>query len=147
MKTGIEGIIIIKKWETFIGEVYKCPAGLPTLGYGHVVLKGENFPPQITESQAHTLLQKDLERFENGVNKLQLSLTQAQFDACVSLAFNIGTRAFLRSTLARKLKAHNYLGASKEFIRWNKATINGKKQILKGLTNRRIDETKLFLEG
>ncbi len=146
-KTGIKGIAIIKKWETFVGKTYDCPAGLPTIGYGHVVLENENFPEQITEQDAQELLQKDLLRFETALNKLGLNLPQCQYDACISLSFNIGISAFSCSTLAKKLKAGDIVGASNEFIRWNKATVKGKKKVLKGLTNRRLDEKKLFLEG
>jgi len=133
MKTGIKGINIIKKWETFVGRIYHCPAGLPTIGYGHVVLKDEHFPIQITEQDAQNLLQKDLIRFETTLNKLQMNLSQAQYDACISLSFNIGINAFSNFTLVKKLRIGDIIGASNEFIRWNKATVNGKKKSIKRL--------------
>ena len=144
-KTGIKGINMIKKWETFVGKVYDCPAGLPTIGYGHVVNKGETFPEQIQEQDAQDLLQRDLVRFETALNRLELNLTQCQYDACISLSYNIGIEAFKKSTLVRKLKAGDIVGASEQFVRWNKATVKGKFIALKGLTNRRLDEKKLFL--
>lgn len=83
-----------------------------------------------------------MERFEKGVSDLvKVPLNQNQFDALVSFAFNLGLGNLKSSTLLKKLNASDYIGASKEFERWNRA--GGK--VLNGLTRRRIAERDLFL--
>jgi lysozyme len=71
---------------------------------------------------------------------IKIEVTQNQFDAMVSLAYNIGLGAFKNSTLLRQLNRGNFVGASQEFLRWNKS--NGKP--LLGLTRRREREKLLF---
>lgn len=82
----------------------------------------------------------DLKKFEAAVNKVTVALNQNQFDALVSLTYNIGTGAFASSTLLKKLNAGDYKGAAAQFDVWNKA--GGKR--MQGLVNRRSTERKLF---
>ncbi|EDH9820259.1 TPA_asm: lysozyme, partial [Salmonella enterica subsp. enterica serovar Typhimurium] len=80
--------------------------------------------------------------YENDVSRLvKVKLTQGQFDALVSFAYNLGARTLSSSTLLRKLNSGDYAGAADEFLRWNKA--GGK--VLNGLTRRREAERALFL--
>ena len=72
---------------------------------------------------------------------IKVKVTQSQFDAMVSLAYNIGAGAFLKSTLLKKVNAGDFAGAGEQFLRWNKA---GGKEVL-GLTKRREREKQLFL--
>ncbi|EAA7932780.1 lysozyme, partial [Salmonella enterica subsp. enterica] len=88
------------------------------------------------------LLKTGLVGYESDVSRLvKVRLTQGQFDALVSFAYNLGARTLSTSTLLRKLNAGDYAGAADEFLCWNKA--GGK--VLKGLTRRREAERALFL--
>lgn len=96
----------------------------------------------IKEETAERLLRTGLVSYESDVSKLvKVKLTQGQFDALVSFAYNLGARALSTSTLLQKLNAFDYAGAADEFPRWNKA--GGK--VLPGLTRRREAERALFL--
>jgi len=123
-------------------RAYPDPAtgGAPwTIGYGHTggVTPGE----QITQAQAEQFLKNDLQSAENAVrNSVHVPITQNQFDACVSLAFNIGGSGFAHSDVAARLNAGDYAGAQHAFAEYNHA--NG--QVLAGLTRRRAQEAALF---
>ncbi len=133
--------------ETFEGPcvttAYVCPSGTLTIGYGHTkdVKKGDVCSP----TYALTLLKQDVIYFEknveNALNADEIVVTQGQFDALVCFAFNVGMTALIRSTLWKKLRNHDYQGASNELLRWNKADGH----VLKGLTRRREAERALFL--
>lgn len=144
MKTGKEGIELIKAFEGFRGKKYNCPAGLPTIGYGHVILKGEERlnSAVISEQEGEQILKKDLAKFESHVKRLvKVGLTQCQFDALVSFAYNCGPANLERSTLLKKVNANpNDKSIAYEFSRWNRAT--GK--VLAGLTRRREAESALY---
>ena len=141
MKTSQKGIDLIKKFEGTVLKVYKDAVGLPTIGIGHLIKKGEVFTT-ITQQQAEDLLAKDLKQFEEGIStSVKVAITQNQFDALVSFAFNLGMGNVNSSTLLKKLNAGDVQGAANEFVRWNKA--GGK--VLTGLTNRRLAEKELFL--
>ena len=144
MKTSDKGIALIKHAEGFAPTPYFCPAGKRTIGYGHVILPGEEFPSHITEAEATALLIKDLaERFEPAVEKLvTVDLKQGQFDALISFAFNLGPGNLKSSTLLKKLNAGDYGGAANEFMKWTRAA--GK--VLPGLVKRRAEEKELFME-
>jgi len=141
MKTSKKGIELIKKYEGLKLKAYKCSAGVWTIGYGHT--KNVKQGDVITEGQAEILLIYDLFDFENCIKKnVTIPLTQNQFDALVSLCFNIGCGNFLKSTLLKKLNEGKIAEAAKEFLKWNKA--DGKE--LAGLTKRRQEEMELFLK-
>ena len=130
---------IIKHHEGLVLHAYLCPAGVPTIGYGHT--GGVSMGDVITEKKADELLKKDLRSAEYAVNKyVNVDLNQNQFDALVSFVFNLGAGNFKSSTLLRKLNFSDYDGAASEFKRWNKA--GGR--VLAGLTKRRLAEEKLF---
>lgn len=140
------GIELIKRFEGFSPVVYICPAGYPTIGYGHVVRSEERefFSSGITEQQAEELLLKDLIRFEIGVRKLiQRELHDYAIDALVSFAYNVGLYAFRASTLRRKILRGDLLDGAAEFLKWVYA--GGRK--LQGLVRRRQAERELYLEG
>lgn len=112
-----------------------------TIGYGHYgpdVKAGQH----ITKAQAEALFTKDLAKFESAVRKyVKVPITQNQFDALVSFAYNVGIGNFASSTLLKKLNRKDYLGAQKEFGRWVYG--EGKKK-LPGLVKRRAAEAQLF---
>jgi lysozyme len=138
---------MIKMFEGFRAKPYKCPAGVPTIGYGStfysngkkVTLKDK----PITEQDATNLLTTVVTNFSSGVSKLlKIQVTQNQFDALVDFAYNVGIGNLKSSTLLKKVNAKNFSGAALEFIKWNKA--DGK--VLPGLTKRRTAEKDLFIK-
>lgn len=146
MKISERGLNLIKRYEGLRLRPYKCPAGLWTVGYGHVIGDGRTLPESArrpyTKEEVDSLLQKDVARFERGVLRLcPVSLTQGQFDALVSFSFNLGLGNLQRSTLRMKTNRGETDRAAKEFLKWVRA--NGK--VLLGLVNRRKDEARLFL--
>ena len=83
----------------------------------------------------------DLKKFESTVNSaVTVPINQNQFDALVSLAYNIGTGAFKESTLLKKLNLGDYKAAAAQFAVWNR----GGGKVMQGLVNRRAVERKLF---
>ena len=134
---------MIKHFEGFEPKAYLCPAGVLTIGYGSTgkhVTRGQT----ITEAEATALLAKDVVEFENAVNKLGVTLTQYQFDALVAFVYNVGEPNFKASTLVKRLKAGDMVGAAAQFGVWNKARVKGVLTVLKGLTTRRAAEAALF---
>lgn len=134
-----EGIELIKAHEGYSEVRYICPAGLPTIGYGHTgagVKLG-----RVTREQAEALLRSDVREAERAVLRLiNVPLTNNQYAALVSFTFNLGSGALQRSTLRSKLNRAEYDGAANEFGKWVFA--GGKR--LKGLVNRREAERQLF---
>lgn len=143
MKTGKAGIELIKSFEGLRLEAYLCPADKWTIGYGHTgpeVKRGL----RIDEATAELWLRKDLERFERCVNRaITRPMNQNQFDAFVSLAFNIGCAMFEHSTAARRFNKRYPAPMVGDAMLWfNKA--GGK--VLPGLVRRREAEVALFLK-
>jgi len=137
-----QGLELIKQFEGLRLKAYKCPAGIWTIGYGHT--KGVYPGMTITEELADKFLVDDIWYFERGVESLvAVPLTQGQFDALVSFAFNVGADGLGDSTLLKKLNSGDYAGAADEFPKW--VYSRGKK--LKGLVRRRAAERELFLTG
>ncbi|MDD2725196.1 MAG: lysozyme [Methylovulum sp.] len=143
------GLELIKGFERFVNNWYLCPAGKNTIGFGHVKQAADNFRAPISLDFANALLRQDAGRFEGVVRRLvKVGLSQNQFDALVSLVYNIGEANFASSTLLKKLNAGDLPGAANEILRWTYATVPGKgKIILNGLVARRKAENRLFLEG
>jgi len=143
--TSITGINLIKGFEGLRLSSYLCSAGVPTIGYGSTrypngkkVILGEKLS---SEKEAVQLLLATLDPFEAAVNKYLPNLNQCQFDALVSFSYNVGTSAFIKSTLLKKAKVNpNDPSILDEFLKWNKA--GGK--VLQGLANRRREEAKLY---
>ncbi len=137
------GLALIKLYEGFSSEIYICPGGYPTIGYGHLVRDHEKlfFDDGITRQEAEDLLRQDVRSSECAVLRLiRVPLSDGQFDALVSFTFNLGSGALQSSTLRRKLNRKDYDGAAAEFKRW--VWSGGRK--LKGLQRRRHAETRLF---
>lgn len=139
MQISKAGLDLIKNFEGLYLKAYRCPAGIPTIGYGHTA--GVAMGQTITQQQADDYLRRDVRQFERAVARLvTVPLTQGQFDALVSFAFNLGEGALAQSTLLRLLNAGDYAGAAAQFDRWNKA--GGR--VLPGLVRRRAAERALF---
>ncbi|RVH87732.1 lysozyme [Sinorhizobium meliloti] len=146
MKMSNDGLAALKAREGCKLVAYLDSAKIPTIGYGST--SGVRMGMKITQAQADALLVKDLAGFEAAVNDaVSVPLKQGEFDALVSLAFNIGTGAFKKSTLVKELNKGNRYGAANQFLAWNKVTVGGKKKVLKGLDNRRKAERDQFLNA
>jgi lysozyme len=136
---------MIKHHEGVRLRPYRCPAGLWTVGVGHLIGDGKSLPEHwnktFTQEEVDAILAADLVRFERGVLRLcPTALTQGQFDALVSFAFNVGLGSLQRSTLRMKTNRGEIESAAKEFMKWTKA--GGK--VLPGLVKRRKDESALY---
>lgn len=137
--TSKKGIELIKEFEGFRVDAYLCPSNIWTIGYGHTATAKPGMT--ITLVEGELLLKRDLQIFEQAVNNLvKVSLTQNQFDALVSFAYNVGTGAFSNSSLLKFLNRGHYKTAGKELHRWVRGS-NGK---LPGLVRRRKAEYELF---
>ena len=141
--TSQNGIDFIKAFEGLKTKPYLCNAGMPTIGYGHV-LSSLSEINEISEEEAEALLREDLKKAESCVRRnISVPILQNQFDALVSFSFNVGAGAFQRSTLRQKI---NYMALEdeiyKEFMRW--IYISGQK--LAGLIRRRSLEAKIYLD-
>lgn len=163
MKTSNKGINFIKQFEGTVKSGDKhiiyddetgCPvpsnAPLPrgaTIGYGHLIKSGEDFSRGITESQAIEILRSDINMAERAVkDSIIVPLTQNQFDALVSLAYNLGAKKFANSTVVKYVNNPDFTDMTyptleSAWIAWNKS--GGKE--MTGLTNRRKAELNLFL--
>ena len=157
MQTSLKAIELIKHHEGVRFKPYRCPALLWTACVGHVLYPEQakipmaermNFPlrpednRQFTKDEVDGILRSDLQRFERGVGQLiPVALTQGQFDACVSFAFNVGLGTLQRSTFRQKVLRGEKDAAIASLLQYCKA--GGK--VLKGLENRRKDEAALFM--
>lgn len=133
------------KWYADLG-------GAPTIGWGHKMNSREQREmTTITIEQAQALFDADVKTCEIYINaNIRVALNQHQFDALVSFIYNLGAGAleYKESTLRRLLDAGDYVGASKQFIRWNKVKNKqtGKYKVSPGLTKRRARERDLFMK-
>ena len=140
MKVSSKGLKLIKDFEGLRLQTYVDSNNVLTIGYGHTV----NVKPKdkITTTQAEALLKSDLQYFEKAVSKaLNGGVKQNQFDALVSLAFNIGMNAFIKSSVLRLHNKMKYAEAAQAFSLWNRS--GGK--VMSGLVRRRMVEAALYL--
>lgn len=124
MKTSKEGLRLITQREGKIMHVYRDSKGLPTAGVGHLILASEHakYPvgKAITQAENDAWLAQDLGECEDTINGLGVKLKQNEFDALVSLAFNIGVHGFANSTVAKRLKVGNHPAAAEAILLWAK---------------------------
>ena len=143
MNISQEGLSLIKKFEGCKLESYKCAAGVWTIGFGST--SGVEEGMEISQERADMLLLEDVKVFEEAVNNLvEVDLEQNQFDALVAWTFNLGSTNLKNSTLLKVLNDKNYEGVPEQIKRWNKATVDGERQVLEGLVRRREAESLLF---
>ena len=139
------GMKLLEQFEGLRLEAYRDSASIATIGFGSIKYpngKKVKLGDKITKAQAKEYKLHDLKEFESTVNtSVKVPLTQNQYDALVSLSYNIGSGAFKNSTLLKKLNSGDYKGAAEQFLVWNK--VNSKK--VQGLVNRREAERNLFL--
>ena len=146
MSISPSGVDLICNFEGLRLKAYDDGVGVWTIGYGTTkypngirVKKGDT----CTLEQAKAYMQNDLKAFERTVNDaVNVSINQNQFDALVSLAYNIGATAFKKSTLVKRLNEGNYKAAANQFNVW----VNAGGKRMQGLVNRRAAERALFLK-
>lgn len=141
MKINDKGLEIIKRYEGFRANAYKCPAGKWTIGFGHTagVKKGDF----IRREDAETLLKKDLEKYEKMVSTIDskgnYNFNENEFSALVSFAYNVGNVKAVTGNGNRSRTA-----ITVAMLKYRCATVNGKKTVLAGLEKRRKEEVALF---
>src|SRR5574344_35140 len=141
MITSEKGIELIKSFESLRLKAYKCPSGVWTIGYGHT--KDVKATMVISPQRAERLLKEDITQTETQVKKMTyyISLTQGQFSALVSFAFNVGIGALMGSTLLKKVRQNPQDPAIRdEFGKW----VKSKGVTLQGLVRRRKAEADLY---
>lgn len=165
MKTSKEGLEEIQSSEKCRLKAYPDPysplaiairskkpteglSGDPwTIGWGQT---GEGIKEGLewTQEQADAARDATVAIREKAITKaLKRAATQGQFDAMISLSYNIGLYAFQTSTVLRQHNAGNFRDAAAAFLMWNKVTINGVLTYSEGLNNRRQREKALYLSS
>jgi len=138
------GLRLIKAYEGYRPVDRHLVNGHHVVGYGHIIDDGDSLV--LSRPEAEELLLRDLEPYEDMVNEtVHAPLSQSQYDALVSLAFNIGPRAFTESDTLRALNNGRPLDAANGFDIWRKSTIDGKTYVVDALMRRRAAEKALFL--
>jgi lysozyme len=147
MKVSDKLIKMLRHHEGVRSKPYRCPAGLWTVGVGHLIGDGKSLPESwnktFTTEEIDGILKSDLNRFERGILKMlpNVRLRQCEFDCLVSFAFNLGLGTFQRSTLRQALLRGDKEAAMESLMKYCRA--GGK--VLRGLENRRKDEKAMFL--
>lgn len=136
-------------FEGYKPKSYLCPASVVTIGFGSTMYtdgRKIKLGDTINEQQANELLMWELRNKAFALHGLNLN--QNQFDSCLSFIYNLGIGAFAKSTLKKKILLNpNDATIKDEFLKWNKARVNGELMELKGLTRRRIAEADLYFKG
>lgn len=145
MQMTEQGLALIRRFEGFRGEAYRCPAGVWTIGYGHTAAAG---PPVVkpgmtmSEADARRVLAADVVRFASAVRLcLTREVNGEQFSALVSFAFNVGVGAFRGSSVLRAVNEGRFADVPERLMLWVKAGGT----VLPGLQKRRAAEAALFM--
>lgn len=148
---------LIRRWEGLRLKPYYDTAGIPTIGYGHVLSwaaedrwkKGRGrFPPAskfpaITEAQAVAWLEEEVPKYAAAVTRLIAApLTEGMYAALISFTYNVGPTNLGLSTLRRMINRGDALDAAEQFLRW---TYDLQRNRLAGLLARRRDERAVYL--
>jgi lysozyme len=144
MQMTEEGLALIRRFEGFRGEAYRCPAGVWTIGYGHTSQAG---PPRVvagmrmSEAEARDVLARDVAGFARAVERaVTREISPQQFSALVSFTFNVGPQAFSRSSVLRAVNDGDFDAVPERLKLWVKA----RGRTLPGLVRRRAAEAELF---
>ena len=147
MKINEQGLALIRRFEGLRTGAYRDAAGVWTIGYGHTSMAG---PPRvsrgmkITRKEAASILARDVAGFAEGVaSHVRVPLSDSQFSALVSFAYNVGLENFRKSSVLRAVNDGDCCAVPRRLSLWVKA--GGK--ILPGLINRRAAEGALFMQG
>jgi lysozyme len=144
MKMTGEGLALIKRFEGFGAKAYRDAVGVWTIGYGHTSMAGEpKVAPGmvVSEEEATAILTRDVDLFARGVaDVVTAQISDAQFSALVSFAYNVGLGNFRSSSVLRAVNARDFNAVPRRLQMWNKA--GGR--VLPGLVKRRAAEGALF---
>jgi lysozyme len=148
MKVNAEGYALLKKFEGCVLKAYKCPAGVWTIGFGNTFYEDGTKVKEgdvITQQRADELAKNVVDKFAVSIRAMiKQPLNENQFSACVSLAYNIGTGGFKKSSVLRKLNVNPIDPTIADSFRlWNK----GGGVVLKGLVRRREAEIQLYFKA
>jgi lysozyme len=148
MKVNADGYALLKKFEGCVLKAYKCPAGVWTIGFGNTFYEDGTKVKEgdvITQQRADELAKYIVEQFATSIRAMiKQPLNENQFSACVSLAYNIGTGGFKKSSVLRKLNVNPTDPTIADSFRlWNK----GGGVVLKGLVRRREAEIQLYFKA
>lgn len=152
MQLSQQGLDFIKRRESLRLVAYKDIAGVWTIGYGTIRIKGRPvmYGMTCTEEQAEEYLRDDCAEYVHAVNTgtANVTLTQNQFDACVSFAYNVGSGGFLSSSLLKAIR-NGHPVAEDLFTRWSKVRDpkTGQLVVSRGLFNRRVMEFQMYSLG
>ncbi len=137
---------LVRRFEGFSSHPYRCPAGYWTIGYGHRCSATQG---AVTVQQAEAWLFEDLSAVFSHVVRLipDIEVYPYRAAALISWTFNLGHGALARSTMRKKLLKGDIDAAVKELRRWDKITVNGRKNTLHGLTRRREAEAELLAKA
>lgn len=147
MKLSQKGVDFIKSHEALRLKAYQDSKGVWTIGWGHT--KNVHPGDVITREQAEQFIRDDFAWVERTLNSDLVTgrdkplVTQNEFDALCSLVFNIGSQAYLESTVRRKIKQGDKMAAARAFKMW----VYSEHKFIQGLANRRADEVRLFLQS
>lgn len=149
MEFSDNGIAILKSLEGFRSTAYPDSGGKMTIGYGHLIVKGDGtcVGDILEDVQATGLLKQDVQKAVTCVNGcVTIPLNQNQFDALVIFAYNVGNSALQNSSLLTCLNAGDTDTAAAKFLDWDKVhNAQGMFVEVTGLKNRRLAEQNLFL--
>jgi lysozyme len=145
MRMSDEGLALIKRFEGLRLVAYRDAVGVWTIGYGHTSMAGEPIVKpdlRISSDEADSILARDVDAFARGVrNLVTVNISDAQFSALVSFAYNVGLGAFKRSSVLAAVNAQQFDAVPRRLNLWSKA--GGR--ILPGLVKRRAAEAALFI--
>jgi lysozyme len=144
MKVTEEGFTLIRESEGFRARAYRDAVGIWTIGYGHTSAAGApdvKAGDEVSREDAETILTRDVEMFAGGVARLVTqALSDAQFSALVSFAYNVGLGNFKGSGVLRAVNEGDFASVPRRLAAWNKA----QGRVLPGLVKRRAAEAELF---
>ncbi len=145
MKLNQAGLNLIKKYEGFRSHAYRDAVGVWTIGYGHTSMAGAPFVSpklKISRQQGEKILARDAEKFARKIRPLiTVDLSDNQFSALVSFAYNVGVGGFRKSSVLQRVNARRFDAVPHRLSLWVKA--GGR--TLKGLVRRRAAEGELFV--
>ncbi len=145
MQMTEEGVALIRRFEGFRANAYRCPAGVWTIGFGHTSQAG---PPAVRpgmvlgEDEANRILAADVQRFADEVGPLLArEVSAAQFSALVSFAYNVGIPAFRSSSVLKAVNDGRFAEVPGRLKLW----VKGGGRVLPGLERRRAAEAEMFM--
>lgn len=148
MKLDLNGYNLICEFEGLKLKPYLCSAKIPTIGYGNTYYPNGKrvtlLDDAITKEYAFEIFKTIADKFAKRVDEMVTSeITQNQFNALVSFAYNVGTGAFATSTLLKKVNNNpNDVTIKNEFLKWVRAN----KKVIQGLVNRRNKEALIYFK-